>query len=126
MHVSASHFKRLLEEVVSGVMASLPCDLRELASGVLITAADRPDILQLEKGEAPDDLLGLYEGTSLPERHGDDTLSLPDRITLFRIPIMEMCNNEKELRREIHLTVIHELGHFFGFSEDDLDERGLG
>jgi len=59
------------------------------------------------------------------DRSIDDTLLAPDRITLFRIPFAEMCANERELREEIRLTIIHELGHFFGFEEGDLEERGL-
>ena len=123
MQISTAHFKKLVDEVVHAVRESLPPDLGELAAELIFTTADRPSNDETDESE---ELLGLYEGISLPDRNIGNSFTLPDRITLFRIPLMEMCDNEKELRKEIRLTVIHELGHFFGFTEHDLEERGLG
>ena len=75
--------------------------------------------------ENPDDpdLFGLYEGIPLPER-GDDAGVLPDRITIYRLPLEDEFPDPAELEREIRITVLHELGHYFGLDEDRLEELG--
>jgi predicted Zn-dependent protease with MMP-like domain len=75
--------------------------------------------------EHPDDpdLYGLYEGIPLPER-GDMAGTLPDRITIFRLPLEEEFTDSQELEREIRITVLHELGHYFGLDEDRLVDLG--
>jgi predicted Zn-dependent protease with MMP-like domain len=131
MNIPPKKFEDLVLGAAARIVASLPSDLRSKAEEVIFAVSDRPSAEQLinvgdeEEGDAGD-LLGLYEGVSLVDRKIDDMLVLPDRITLFRIPFAEMCRNERELREEIRLTIIHELGHFFGFEEGDLEERGLG
>jgi predicted Zn-dependent protease with MMP-like domain len=65
---------------------------------------------------------GLYQGTPLPERswaHGND---LPDRITIYQRPIEEDCEDEDEIRAVIGETLIHEVGHYFGMSEEEIEE----
>ncbi len=132
MNIPARKFEDLVLGAAARIVASLPADLRLKAEELIFAVADRPTAEQLrsigddEDDENAGDLLGLYEGTSLVDRKIDDMLVLPDRITLFRLPFAEMCRNERELREEIRLTIIHELGHFFGFEEGDLEERGLG
>lgn len=123
MKISREHFRRLVDRIILEVRESLPSDLRELSAEVIFTTADRPSD---DDADSHEELLGLYEGVSLPDRHVDNSFTLPDRITLFRIPLAEMCDNENQLRREIRLTIIHELGHYFGFNEHELEERGLG
>ena len=66
-----------------------------------------------------DTLLGLYQGVTLPDR-GLDYSALPDRIVLYRLPILDMCGSREEVVREVRITVEHELGHYFGLEEDDL------
>jgi predicted Zn-dependent protease with MMP-like domain len=66
------------------------------------------------------DTLGLYEGIPLTERDSYDMV-LPDRITLFKGPIERICSTEKEIENEVRLTVRHEVGHFFGMDEDQLE-----
>ena len=75
--------------------------------------------------ENPDDpdLFGLYEGVPLPER-GDWNAQLPDRIRIFRRPLVESFPDPRELEEEIRITVLHELGHYFGLDEDRLDDLG--
>jgi predicted Zn-dependent protease with MMP-like domain len=75
--------------------------------------------------EHPDDpdLFGLYEGVPLPER-GDEAGSLPDRIAIYRRPLEEEFPDPRDLEREIRITVLHELGHYFGLDEDRLAELG--
>ena len=80
------------------------------------------NIAVVVEDENPDDpdLFGLYEGVPLPER-GDDAGSLPDRIAIYRLPLEEEFPDPLDLEREIRITVLHELGHYFG-----LDEHRLG
>jgi predicted Zn-dependent protease with MMP-like domain len=103
------------DERVDLVLRSLPAELREAIRNVEITVEE----------EHPDDpdLFGLYEGVPLPER-GDWAGSLPDRIRIFRKPLVESFPDPRELEDEIRITVLHELAHYFGLDEDRLDELG--
>jgi predicted Zn-dependent protease with MMP-like domain len=79
-------------------------------------------VVENENPEDPD-VLGLYHGVPLPER-GDMAGALPDRISIYRIPLEESFPDPDELREEIRITVLHELGHYFGLDEDRLAELG--
>jgi predicted Zn-dependent protease with MMP-like domain len=79
-------------------------------------------VVEDENPEDPD-LFGLYEGVPLPER-GDMAGSLPDRIAIYRLPLEEEFPDPAELEEEIRITVLHELGHYFGLDEDRLAELG--
>jgi len=124
MRLSRKRFESLVASTASQVVLSLPEDLRLRARDVLFAVEDLPPRIPGEPYE--DDLLGLYEGTPLPERSVEYAPVLPDQITLFWKPLTEMCDSLAELREEIRMTIIHELGHFFGFSEEELEQRGLG
>ena len=78
--------------------------------------------LLVDLGMDPDEdlLFGLYEGVALPERDTNYAGTLPDRILIYRLPLLKACETRGELRREIRLTVIHELGHYFGLEEEEL------
>jgi predicted Zn-dependent protease with MMP-like domain len=103
------------EEHVRRALDSLPPELRRALENVEIPVED----------EHPDDpdLFGLYEGVPLPER-GDWAGSLPDRISIYRLPLEAEFPDPTELEREIRITVLHELAHLFGLDEDRLDELG--
>jgi predicted Zn-dependent protease with MMP-like domain len=103
------------DEIVARALRSLPPDLQPAVRNIEIAIED----------EHPDDphLLGLYEGVPLPER-GDWTAQLPDRIRIFRRPLVESFSDPRELEEEIRITVLHELGHYFGLDEDRLDDLG--
>ena len=122
MTLSKKEFDDLVTSITMRVIRSLPDDLKAQAGTVLIVTADHPAPDQIDADD--DELLGLYEGLPLTERSAMDT-PLPDKITLFRSPLLDMCTTSRELRREIRLTLIHELGHFFGFLEDQLSAKGL-
>jgi predicted Zn-dependent protease with MMP-like domain len=81
-----------------------------------------------QPGDAPDTvLLGLYEGVPLTERDSWwDAGSLPDRITIFRQPILDICTSRQEVIDEVAITVIHEIAHHFGIGDDRLHELGWG
>jgi predicted Zn-dependent protease with MMP-like domain len=126
MHITRRKFEQLVHSITADMQRALPPELRDKTQRVIVGIADRPSREQYGQVENnDDDLLGLYEGTPLPERHIDDLFILPDQITLFRMPLMDLCANEAELREEIRLTLIHELGHYFGFEEDDLEKLGV-
>ncbi|HKI91589.1 MAG TPA: metallopeptidase family protein [Gaiellaceae bacterium] len=103
------------EQRVERVLESLPPDLRATILNIDISVED-------EHPEDPD-LFGLYEGVPLPER-GDWAGSLPDRIRIFRLPLVESFPDPAELEEEIRITVLHELAHYFGLDEDQLSDLG--
>jgi predicted Zn-dependent protease with MMP-like domain len=103
------------EQRVERAIASLPPDLRKAVQNVDISVED-------ELPEDPD-CFGLYEGVPLPER-GDWAGAVPDRIRIFRLPLVESFPDPDELEREIRITVLHELAHYFGIDEDRLEDLG--
>ena len=88
-------------------------------------AAALRNVAVVIEDENPDDpdLLGLYHGVPLPER-GDMAGTLPDKISIYRVPLEESFPDPQELREEIRITVLHELGHYFGLDEDRIAELG--
>ena len=104
------------DEHVERALASLPAELREAIRNVEISVED----------EDPDDpdLFGLYECVPLPER-GDWAGAIPDRIRIFRLPLVESFPDPSELEAEIRITVLHEVAHYFGIDEDRLDDLGF-
>lgn len=116
------------EELVARALGRLPAEFQGHLDNVGVVIAEEPDADLLEQmGMDPDDpedtLFGLYEGTPLTERFHDDVL-LPDRITVFRRPLLEWCETEEEVVDEVRITVLHEIGHFFGMDEERLEELG--
>jgi len=102
-------------ERVDLVLRSLPAELREAIRNVEISVE--------EKHPDDPDFFGLYEGIPLPER-GDWAGSLPDRIRIFRLPLVESFPDPAELDAEIRITVLHEVAHYFGIDEDRLENLG--
>ena len=104
------------------VLETLPAPFRNKLSNVAILVAEWPS--EGEVGSVSlspaDDLLGLYHGTPFAERGTDYHLAVPDRITIYRRPILAACRTEAEARAEIRATVLHEIGHYFGLSDDEL------
>jgi predicted Zn-dependent protease with MMP-like domain len=103
------------EDHVRAALDALPPDIAAALRNVAVVVED-------EHPEDPD-LFGLYEGIPLTER-GDEAGSLPDRIAIYRTPLEEEFPDPRELEREIRITVLHELGHYFGLDEDRLAELG--
>jgi predicted Zn-dependent protease with MMP-like domain len=114
------HFERLVQEALD----TLPRRFREAIANVAVVVEDEPSPALLEEMdiEPPDTLYGLYQGTPLPERRWDYGNTLPDRIVIFRRPIEEDCETEDEIVGTIAETVIHEFGHYFGMSEEEIEE----
>jgi predicted Zn-dependent protease with MMP-like domain len=103
------------EDVVAAALDELPPQLAAALDNVAIVIED-------ENPEDPD-LFGLYHGVPLPER-GDMAGQLPDTISIYRIPLEESFPDPEELREEVRITVLHELGHYFGLDEERIAELG--
>ncbi len=116
--------QRWAGEEVEATLAALPEPLRERAKTVPVTLDRLPNRAQMQDGVEPD-TLGLFVGADFP--HEDSTaLPLPAQIILFLENIWDFSEGDEELfRDEIRTTLLHELGHYLGFDEDDLFDRGL-
>jgi predicted Zn-dependent protease with MMP-like domain len=114
MELDRGSFEALVEEALDGI----PDEIASLVQNVVVLVEDEPP---------PDDpdLLGVYDGVSLTERGGDHT-GLPDRITIFRRPLLDMCADADELVREVRITVVHEIAHHFGIDDRRLHQLGYG
>ena len=116
----------LFDRVIGEVLNELPEDLRQALATVqiLVQARPSPDQLGRSRLKPGDDLFGLFEGLSLKEWSLGKERFFPDRIVLFEESLRRHYPREDDLEREIRKTLIHELGHFFGFSEKELRDRG--
>jgi predicted Zn-dependent protease with MMP-like domain len=107
--------RQRFEDLVGAALDSLPAELGTVMRNVAVVVEDA----------TPDsNLLGLYEGVPLTERLSDYSAVLPDKITIFRLPICARCDTEEELVAEIRTTVVHEVGHHFGISDERLHDLG--
>ena len=100
----------------------LPDEFADLLENVAVMVEDEPDPEDLEElGMEPDEeLFGLYQGVPLADRNSFYQGAMPDRVFIFRGPILRFCQNRRQVIREIRDTVVHELGHHFGLDEDDM------
>ena len=114
MQVSEAEFEALVAEALD----SIPEELGRLMSNVAVLVQDDPP-----PGE---DLLGLYEGIPLTERDGWYAGVLPDTITIFRNPILRICETSEDVVDEVRVTVVHEVAHHFGIDDDTLHDLGWG
>jgi predicted Zn-dependent protease with MMP-like domain len=105
------------EAMVIAALDALPDAMVEDLDNVVFVVEDQPE---------GDDILGLYDGFALPERGNYGFGELPDRIVVFRLPLLEMCGSVEELVEEIHVTLVHEIAHYFGIDDDRLHELGYG
>ncbi len=116
-----AEFRRMAEEA----MAALPEPFLSAAAGVVIQVVDWPsdDTLDSLGIESPYGLLGLYHGVGLPFKSVMDTPHAPDMIQLYRMPILAYCEDTGEAIGDvIRHVLIHEIGHHFGFSDEDMEE----
>lgn len=112
-------------EVAEAALGELPPKARGLLDHIPILIADRPAHNDVATGLDPR-LLGLFAGTAYPEVSALGASPQLTQILLFRRNLERVAEDEEELREEIRTTLLHETGHFFGMSEDDLHEVGLG
>ena len=110
--------------LVEEALREIPRRFRDAMKNVAVVVEDDPpaDVLE-EMDIGPDDtLFGLYQGTPLPERSWSYGNTLPDRISIYKNPIEDACEDEDEIRDCVAETVIHEFGHYFGMSEEEIEE----
>lgn len=111
IQVTEEEFGALVEEALDGI----PPELGRLMRNVAVTVED--------SGGSPN-LLGLYQGVPLTARTTQYSGVLPDRITIFRLPILARCQTREDVVRQVRITVVHEVGHHFGIDDDRLHELG--
>jgi len=115
MEMDRDSFERLVDQALDGI----PDELARLVQNVVVLVEDEPP------EDEPDDLLGLYDGVALTER--DHMMAggvLPDRIFIFRNPLLDYCDDEAQLIEEVRITVVHEVAHHFGIDDDRLHDLG--
>lgn len=105
------------EALVVEALEQIPEALQDLMVNVALFIEDEPP------AEEPH-LLGLYDGIPLTERGDNYAGALPDRIMIFRKPILAICDDEADVIREVRITVVHEIAHHFGIDDDRLDQLG--
>jgi predicted Zn-dependent protease with MMP-like domain len=119
--------RRRFREVVQEALHGLPPEFAARMENVEVVIEDEPTPEQLEaEGLDPDEetLFGLYEGVPLPDREHNFGMTLPDRITLFYLPLVESFDSVDEIRHQIRITVVHEIAHFFGMDDDEIEDLG--
>jgi predicted Zn-dependent protease with MMP-like domain len=123
--VSKSEFGELVERA----LAELPEEFAEFLEEVPSEIRDHPTREQMRSVNVPSDtglLLGLYVGRSRTQRSVEHSGSMPDIIYIFQRPIETVSENEDQLIRQVRTTVLHEIGHHFGMTEEDLRRLGYG
>ncbi|MBI2222295.1 MAG: metallopeptidase family protein [Acidobacteria bacterium] len=117
--------RREFEKLVEAALATIPQNFRDAIANMAIVVEDEPSRELLDEMDMAGDetLLGLYQGTPLPESASSHGNTLPDVVTLFQGPIEDEADGDPEqIVFEIGETLIHELGHYFGLSEDEIEE----
>jgi predicted Zn-dependent protease with MMP-like domain len=107
-------FDLLVDQALDGI----PDELAQLVRNVVVLVEDEPP------DDEPDDLLGLYDGVALTERDSTMGVQMPDRIFIFRGPLLDFCDTEAQLLEEVRITVVHEIAHHFGIDDRRLHELG--
>ncbi len=105
------------EELVSDELDGLPDDMLDGLDNVVFVVEDRPEDGSL-------DLLGLYDGVAVTERGQYGFGEMPDRITLYRESLLALCDDVDELRDQVHITLVHEIAHYYGIDDARLHELG--
>lgn len=122
MALSRQEFRQL----VSQAIASLPPLVMDRLTNVEVVVKDQPthEELAVAGTDPTETLFGLYAGIPLTERSTSYGMVLPDKITLYQQSIEEDCRTKREIQEQIRTTLLHEIGHHFGLSEDDLEKAG--
>ncbi len=105
------------EALVNQALDRVPLELLELMENCVILVEDHPP------ADAPE-LLGLYDGIPLTERGDTYSGALPDRVFIFRLPILAICDTLADVVDEVHITVVHEIAHHFGIDDERLHQLG--
>jgi predicted Zn-dependent protease with MMP-like domain len=116
--------RKQFERLVADALASIPRRFKKAMQNIAIVVEDEPsaELLEEMEIEPPDTLLGLYQGTPLTERGWGHGNALPDRVLIFQGPHERDADDEDDLVVAIGETLIHEIGHYFGMSEEQIEE----
>jgi predicted Zn-dependent protease with MMP-like domain len=111
------------EKLVAEALQSIPRRFKKAMQNLVIVVEDEPsrELLREMEIEPPDTLLGLYQGTPLTHRGWDYGNALPDRVLIFQGPHERAASDEDDLIVAIGETLIHEIGHYFGLSEEEIE-----
>ena len=111
-------------DLVEDALREIPRRFRDAMKNVAVVVEDEPPphVLEEMEVEPGDSLFGLYQGTPLTERGWGYGNTLPDRISIYQLPIEDACEDDDEIRDCVAETVIHEFGHYFGLSEEEIEE----
>ena len=117
--MTRERFTALVEEALRGI----PRRFRDAMKNVVVVVEDEPsqELLDDLEMEPDDTLFGLYHGTPLTQRESTYGNTLPDRISIYQLPIEDACEDEEDIRQCVAETVIHEFGHYFGLSEEEIE-----
>jgi predicted Zn-dependent protease with MMP-like domain len=118
--MTRDRFTRLVEQVLTDIPRRFRDAMRNVA--VVVEDEPSPELLEELDMEPDDTLFGLYQGTPLTEREATYGNTLPDRISIYQSPIEDACESDEEIRQCVAETVIHEFGHYFGLSEEEIEE----
>ena len=118
--MTREEFNRLVEEALNDIPPRFKREMKNIA--IVVEDEPSPEILQEVEVEPPDSLYGLYQGTPLPQRAWGHGNALPDRISLYQRPIEEDSEDREDVIVAIAETLIHEIGHYFGLSEEEIEE----
>jgi len=118
--------RRQFEALVLAELEALPEAFRQALQNIAIIIEDWPDrATRREFGvRRRDELFGAYLGTPLPERDADQGTVLPDKICVYQRPLENFCSSQEMLREQVRITLLHEIGHYFGLDEERLAELG--
>ena len=108
----------VFDELVAEALDTIPEELLGLIENCVIVVEDYPP------PDRPADLLGIYEGIPLTERGEFYSGVLPDKITIYRAPTLRICESVEDVVEEVHITVVHEIAHYFGISDARLHQLG--
>jgi predicted Zn-dependent protease with MMP-like domain len=114
IEVSPERFDQLVDDALDRI----PESLATLVENLVVLVEEEPP------PEEPSDLLGLYDGVALTERDSRYAGALPDRIFIYRGPLLDYCDSEEQLVDEVRITVVHEVAHHFGIDDERLHELG--
>ena len=122
MKLSEEEFDRIVKRALRRV----PAEIRQHLDNILISVRKRPSRQMLREMDVPpgEDLFGIFEGVPLIERSVTSPPLFPDAILLFQEPLEQACETDEEIEEEIEITVVHEVAHFLGMSEERLAELG--
>ena len=116
------------DRIVAKAIENIPGEIRQYLENIVISVKKRPSRrMMIEMGiPAGEEPLGLFQGVPMIERSVTVPPLYPDMIDLFQEPLEEMCETREELEEEIEITVVHEVAHYIGMTEERLEELGYG